>query len=298
MRHSFISVSASGFLLCLALMGSAFSPLALTSASEPPRQNLAVTVDPNKAPSELNHRIAGVFLLAIGLCILGGERYQSLAWLRRLPSILFIAAGLFLVAWSDAEMWPRGNRGWSWLIYHDAEALQHKFYGLLLVAIGLVEGIQASAKYRRRWLNIAFPVLCVIGGSSLFFHHHSGHIEAAPTPANGQFIPVQAAAHEHTHHPDTNGAAPSFSASASMESNISGNAHISGNAQGQSHQHGLMTGPEAKIQREHAWFALVGFCIALFKFLYDSAKPPARVRRYLWVNSLLLLGLLLLFYTE
>lgn len=297
MRHSFISVSAAGSLLYLALMCSALTSSALPSASEPPRQNPAASaVDPNKAPSEMNHRIAGAFLLAIGLCILGGNRYKSLTWLRWLPSILFIAAGLFLAAWSDAEMWPRGNRGLSWLIYHDAEALQHKFYALLLLAIGLVEGIQVSVKYRRPWLNIAFPVFCLIGGGSLFFHHHSGNIQPASSivqgsAPNARFIPVPASQHEHTHTTDTSGTSRSFSPPESMK------VDISGIAQGHSHHHGL-AGPEAKIQREHAGFALVGFCIALFKFLHDSAKPPAPVRRYLWVNSLLILGLLLLFYTE
>ena len=297
------SLMAPRLLLCLALICSFISSWSLSLVQEAPRQdNVATSVDPNKAPSELNHHIAGVFLLAIGLCILGGERYKSLVWLRWLPSILFIAAGLFLAAWSDREIWPRGNRGLSWLIYHDWEALQHKFYALLLLAIGFVEALQASAKYRRPWLSVIFPLFCVIGGVSLFFHHHGGGIAAAAiqtgqssmvqaTIPSGPLTAVPAAVHEHRHAPDAFQSSPTSSLSGNMKTD-----RLAPQPE-PSHHHG-MAGSEAKVQREHTWFAVVGFCIAIFRFLYDSAKPPARVRRYLWVNSLLLLGFLLLLYTE
>ena len=258
------------------------------------QHDIAVSpVDPNKDPSELNHHIAGGFLLAIGLCIIGSERYKSLAWLRWLPPILFIAAGLFLAAWSDNEIWPRGDLTWSWL-YYDAEARQHKLYALLLVALGLVECFQASRRHRRPWLNVVFPILGVVGGVSLFFHHHSGEIvvSAAGQPAlvqHAQLNAVPSAPHRHDHggsgHAD-------FPSSPGSSVNHTGAITPEG-----PHQH-HMTGPEAKIQREHAWFAVVGFCIVLLKFLSDNGKLRARIGRYLWANSVILLGLSLLFYTE
>jgi hypothetical protein len=65
------------------------------------------------------------------------------------------------------------------------------------------------------------------------------------------------------------------------------------------HDHAMMMmGAGAKIQREHAWFAVVGFCVALFKFLHDVARPPLRVSHSLWANSVIALGVLLLIYVE
>ncbi len=65
----------------------------------------------------------------------------------------------------------------------------------------------------------------------------------------------------------------------------------------QGHSHALM-GTGANIQRQHAWFAVVGFCVALFKFLHDVARPPIRVSYSLWANSVIVLGILLLIYVE
>jgi len=248
-------------------------------------------VDPDKATSELNHRIAGGFLLAIGLCIIASERYKSLAGLRWLPPILFIAAGLFLAAWSDSEIWPRGELSWWWLSY-DAEARQHKLFALLLIVLGLVECMQASRRYRRTWLNVVFPVLAVIGGVSLLFHHHGGEmvVSAAGHPSAVQDLPLNAVPSAHAH--EHGAAHPSHSAS-SPDDVIK--ADTEGMPQGHHHH---MTGPEAKIQLEHTWFAVVGFCVALLKLVSDSGKPSARMRKYLWANGVLLLGLLLLFYAE
>ena len=107
---------------------------------------------------------------------------KSRPWLRWLAPILFITAGLLLAAWSDSEIWPRGDLSWSWLFHHDAEARQHKLYALLLIVFGLVECVQSTPRLRKPWLNMVFPVLCVIGGASLFSHHHSG---MAVVNANG-----------------------------------------------------------------------------------------------------------------
>jgi hypothetical protein len=74
-------------------------------------------------------------------------------------------------------------------------------------------------------------------------------------------------------------------------------AHADSSSIAQSHTHALM-GAGANIQRQHAWFAIVGFCVALFKFLHDFARPPIRVPHSLWANSMIVLGILLLIYVE
>jgi uncharacterized protein YjeT (DUF2065 family) len=273
MRQALTSARAMHIVMCLVLVFSILSSFSMAASS---RSLAPAAVDPDKEASELNHRIAGMFLIAIGLSVILSGRYRRLAWLRWLPPVLFIAAGLFLAAWSDNEIWPRGALSWSWLLDHDAEARQHKLYALLLVAIGLVEAMQLIPRLRRPWLKAAVPALCVLGGVSLLFHHHSSEVAMAQ--------PEPASVHQHHHM-----AAGMDNPSASLAAASAATSH--------SHEHGL-TGPAAKIQRQHAWFAVVGFWVALFKFMYDAARPPARIPRYLWANSVLLLGFLLLLYTE
>ncbi len=271
MRQPFISVKTMQAFLCAVLIFwsvSAYSQLVAPSLA---------AIDSDKAASELNHHIAGIFLVAIGLSLILSERLKRLQWMRWLPPVLFILAGIFLAAWSDDEIWPRGSLNWMWLLQHDPEARQHKLYALLLVALGCIEAMQLLPKVRRQWMKAVFLILCAIGGVSLLFHHHSGEVAlAGPAPA----MPA------HHHHPS---AAGFDNSSAPMSAAGDNKPHL--------HEHGL-AGVAAKVQKEHTWFAVIGFWVALFKFLYDSAHPPARVTRYLWANSIILLGFLLLLYTE
>lgn len=282
MRQPLISAMAMHIVMCVALIFPAISLSSVTAHAQDSAQSAAASpaIDPDKETSELNHHIAGAFLIAIGLSLILSERHKRLEWLRWLPPVLFIAAGFFLAAWSDDEIWPRGVLSWSWLLHHDAEARQHKLYALLLVALGVIEGMQLIPRLRRPWLKAAFPVLGAIGGIALLFHHHSGDVSLAqPAPAS---ITDQSS---HHHRSATGMDTPSSPAAPA------------GASTSHAHEHGL-TGIAAKIQKEHAWFAIVGFWAAFFKFRYDSACPPARVPRYLWATSLILLGCLLLLYTE
>lgn len=291
---AFTSTRVAHILFYMLLAFAAIQPLRLAASPLSPQPDVtAQEADLDKPASEMNHHIAGMLLIVIGLSVIGSGNSRSLAWLRWVPPILFIAAGLFLAVWSDDEIWPRGNLGWSWLLHHDAEAFQHKLYALLLIVLGAVEAIQASPKWRRPWLNGVFPVLCVIGAASLFFHQHSGHVAASGAPlgpvssiaSHHESVSTVAYAPEHVHGP------------AGAASEHMGHAGMAGTSPEQHHDHHL-AGSAAKVQKQHAWFAVAGFLIALFKFLYDAARPPARVRQYLWASSMIFLGLLLLLYTE
>src|SRR5438270_3682637 len=112
------------------LLWAASSNLWAAILADPPGGSAMMTADPDKASSELNHHIAGLALLAIGVMVICGHRFKRLAFMQNLWPLLFIAAGIFLAVWSDSEIWPRGNLGWSWLIQHDAEARQHKIYAI------------------------------------------------------------------------------------------------------------------------------------------------------------------------
>jgi hypothetical protein len=288
MRHSLNFVRTMLFFLGLALAFPAFSSVGMAAHPQISDHVMSASpvVDPDKGPSELNHHIAGLFLIAIGLSLIVSDHSHALAWLRWLPPVLFIAAGTFLAAWSDSEIWPRGALSWSWLLHHDAEARQHKLYALLLAVIGCVEAMKLVPRLRRPWLKAVFPVLGAIGGIALLFHSHGGEMVMVQ-PVAASFI-----APEHDHSADgmaargsdhKHGAAPANSVAKT------GTSHP--------HEH-VMNGIAAKIQREHAWFVVAGLFVAFFKFVYDSARPPARISLHFWASSVIVLGCLLLMYTE
>lgn len=313
MQHSFNFVTITA--ICIVLILAVLCTLPLRAAPQLLQANIPASGnDPDKLSSEMNHHIAGIFLIAIGLSVIWSKQDRSRAWLRWLPPILFIAAGLFLAAWSDGEIWPRGNLSWFWLLQHDAEARQHKLYALLLIVFGLVEYVQSTSRLRKPWLNMVFPVLCVIGGASLFLHHHSGMMvanangmdhsghnvsTARDKNANCQTVPETPPLNQQNHYHDAaaeHGAVKHGTVELSHPcSSTLVQAGTPSIAQG--HAHALM-GTGANIQRQHAWFAVVGFCVGLFKFLHDAGRPPVRVSHSLWANSVIVLGILLLIYVE
>jgi len=308
MQHSFNSFRTT--VIFFVLMLAILCPLQLWTTT-PQLSSASITpssgTDPDKPSSELNHHIAGIFLIAIGLSVIWSKQDRSRPWLRWLAPILFITAGILLASWSDSEIWPRGDLSWSWLLHHDAEARQHKLYALLLIVFGLVEWVQSTPRLRKPWLNMVFPALCVIGGASLFLHHHSGmvsnanamdhsghHVSGAQDVNGNCQSAVETAAvnpQEHHHAAAEHGATqlthpcPPPVAQTGTSSIAQGHAHA-------------LTEAGANIQRQHAWFAIVGFCVGLFKFLHDVGRPPIRVPYSLWANSVIVLGILLLIYVE
>ena len=288
MGHSRDFVRIMLFFVGMTLALPAYSSVGIAAHPQMSAQDMAASsvADPDKGPSELNHHIAGLFLIAIGLSLIVSDHSRALAWLRWVPPVLFIAAGMFLAAWSDSEIWPRGALSWSWLVHHDAEARQHKLYALLLAVIGCVEAMKLVPRFRRTWLKAVFPVLGAIGGIALLFHSHGGEIVMVQPVAASLIAPE----HDHsademvTHGSDHNhGAAPARSVAKT----------------GTSHEHEhVMNRTAVKIQREHAWFVVAGLFVVLFKFVYDSARPPARVSLHFWASSVMVLGCLLLLYTE
>src|SRR5215469_4680192 len=137
MRTSYALVFCCSLTLFSYLVGieqlKAQQQLASTSSSSAQQP-----VDPNKAPSEFNHHIAGWALIGVGMLVLASQFSPRLKAFSYVLPLLFVGVGVFLAVWSDGEIWPRGNLNWLWLIHHDAEARQHKIYSVLLIAIGVI----------------------------------------------------------------------------------------------------------------------------------------------------------------
>jgi len=264
--------------------------------------------DPNKLASELNHHLAGGALIAIGLLVIAGRSSRRLQPLQYAWPFLFVAAGLFLAAWSDKEMWPRGNLNWAWLIHHDAEARQHKIYAVLLVALGTMEYFRVRGKLSRFWRSWTFPILALLGVVLLLFHDHTGGSGATSPEAHNYVVrwsvdnttkapaSVSTSSRDLLHHDHG-----MMHASAQMEepapSETAGLEGVQSHNSGSAHQH-HMTAAMVRVEHQHLWFALVGLAVVLFKVIHDSEIWRRSFVPFLWPSCIVSLGLLLVLYAE
>ena len=263
--------------------------------------------DPNKPASELNHHLAGYLLIAIGTLVIAGQSSERLWPLRYAWPLLFVVAGLFLAAWSDKEMWPRGTLSWSWLIHHDAEARQHKIYAVLLIVMGIIEYFRVNAKLNRFWQTWGFPALALAGIVLLLFHDHTSASGASSPEARNYIVyplldgSTRAMASEKSgiepvhDHRMMHSAAPPEDQRTKLEAAEDEKMDRHNDVNG--HQH-HMTAAMLNVEHQHLWFAVVGFAVVLFKVTYDSKIWRRSIVPFLWPASVAVLGILLVFYTE
>ena len=282
-------------------------PASIVSSSEISKAGAAADRDPDKSASELNHHLAGYALIAIGMLVIAARSSERLRPLQYVWPFLFVAAGLFLAAWSDKEIWPRGNLSWTWLIHHDTEARQHKIYAVLLMVMGIIEYLRVNAKVNRFWRTWAFPALALAGIVLLLFHDHTAASGASsPEARNYMVYPLldgttkvmasenSAAQPAHDHRMMHSSAALEAQRT-QLES--AGNEEIDKHNEGNGHQH-HMTASMVKVEHQHRWFAFVGFAVVLFKVIYDSKIWRGSIVPFLWPTSVSVLGVLLVFYVE
>lgn len=282
------------------------------------------TEDPNKAPSEFNHHVAGFALVGIGMLVLAARISPRASRFEIIWPVLFILAGLFLAAWSDAEMWPRGNLSWLWLLHHDREARQHKIYALLLIAIGVIEYLRMRGHLGRFWRIWAFPILAVVGAGLLLVHDHtvgSGtkspevraflvnpalNPDGKPWPAStpeGQTLDPPPPQPEALMHGDPaamdHSTMPMDHSAMQMDhSAMASDSDPSTSSAAQEHHH-HMTPAMQLVAREHFWFMVIGIGIALLKLASDAGLWPRRqFLNCMWPSAVIVLGVLLTLYHE
>lgn len=130
----------------------------------------------DKKESELNHRLAGFFIILAGVFILAeGALPRRWPFLRFAWPSCFLLSGLFLLAFSDTELWPFGPQSWWYGLTHNPEDLQHKTFAVILLALGVFEVQRARGIFKSAWAGWMFPALAFCGSVMLLFHeHHSG----------------------------------------------------------------------------------------------------------------------------
>ena len=138
------------------------------------------------AYSDRNHHVAGILVLLIGLTELRGAfAITFLAWSRLLLPAAMLSAGGLLMIWSDHDAWPIGSLNLGETFSGtDHEILQHKIYGILSLAVGLIELLRRTGRLHHTFWNIPLPAFAVIGGLMLFLHRHGIHPSAQAIALN------------------------------------------------------------------------------------------------------------------
>jgi putative copper resistance protein D len=128
-----------------------------------------------KRESEFNHHLAGFLVLLAGLLILAdGSIRQRWAVGRHVWPICFLVSGVFLLIFSDTELWPFGEQSWYFGLTHHKEVLQHKVFAVLLLAVGVIELQRARGILKATWAGWVFPIVASAGSLLLLFHEHQG----------------------------------------------------------------------------------------------------------------------------
>lgn len=138
----------------------------------------------DKQESEFNHRLAGFFVLLAGTFVLLRARFVfSWRFARYAFPLCFFLAGLFVLVFSDTEIWPWGPQSVYYAMTHDPEAAQHKVFAVLLLILGLVEVQRLRGRWTAPWSAWVFPVLAMAGSVLLLVHHHAGDMSGADAMA-------------------------------------------------------------------------------------------------------------------
>jgi hypothetical protein len=132
----------------------------------------------DKKESEFNHHLAGFFVALGAVFMLFQDRLT-----KRWPAVkyvwpaCFLLSGIFVLVWSDTELWPFGNRPWLGTMAHDSEVLQHKTFAVLLLGLGVIEWQRVRGALTAAWSAWVFPALAIAGSVLLLFHQHAAGMQ-------------------------------------------------------------------------------------------------------------------------
>jgi len=146
----------------------------------------------DKQESEFNHHLAGFFVVLAGIFILFesrlGNRWPSVryAW-----PLCFLLSGIFVLIFSDTELWPFGPKSWWIGVTGNREVLQHKTFAFILLALGIIELRRATGSLRAAWSAWVFPALAVAGSTMLLFHAHDAGMHGSDAMTTMHRIQMQ-----------------------------------------------------------------------------------------------------------
>jgi hypothetical protein len=129
----------------------------------------------DKKESEFNHHLAG-FFVALGAAFILSQSAVERRWrpAQYIWPSSFLGSGLFVMVWSDTELWPFGHRQWLEALHNNPEVLQHKLFAVLLLSLGAIEWLRLKGTLQGTWSALVFPFLAIAGSVLLLFHQHEG----------------------------------------------------------------------------------------------------------------------------
>jgi putative copper resistance protein D len=130
----------------------------------------APRTDADRAWSEFNHNVAGLFVLAMGVLAMLHATGRA-RWARHWP-LIFLGLAAFLLVRDDPGDWPLGPRGF-WAGLANPEVLQHRIFVLLVIVFAGFEWMVRAGRLRSPRCALVFPLLCAVGGGLLLTHSHA-----------------------------------------------------------------------------------------------------------------------------
>src|SRR5262249_13507359 len=130
----------------------------------------APRTDADRAWSEYNHHVNGLFVLLMGLLAVMHATGRA-GWARHWP-LVFLGMAAFMLVRNDPGAWPIGPQGF-WESMAEATVLQHRLFVVLVVAFGIFEWMVRTGRLRSSAAALVFPLLCAVGGGLLLTHSHA-----------------------------------------------------------------------------------------------------------------------------
>lgn len=114
-----------------------------------------------------NHHIAGAAVIGLALIsFIEESKGEKAGWIRFIWPGLMFAMGIAIIGWSDPGTWPDGPKP----LAQDFEAVQHKLFAVLALALAAIELLRRSGKLTHRAWGYAFSATMIVAGSFLLFH--------------------------------------------------------------------------------------------------------------------------------
>jgi putative copper resistance protein D len=129
----------------------------------------APRTDADRAWSEYNHHVSGLFVLLMGLLSL--IELTGVSWARNWP-LVFLGLAAFMLVRNDPGSWPLGPEPF-WEGMREPSVLQHRVFVVLVVVFGLFEWLVRTGRLRAPRCALIFPLLCAVGGALLLTHSHA-----------------------------------------------------------------------------------------------------------------------------
>jgi uncharacterized membrane protein len=152
-------------------------------------------VRPPDPDSLRNHHIAGAAV--IGLAVLSfveESKGEKAGWIRYIWPVMLLLGGVAIIGWADPGTWPDGPKP----LPNDPEAIQHKFFALFAMALGLIELFRRLGKLNHKAWGYVFSITMIAAGVFLLFHQgdhsHIVHLQHLAMGSTGVVVGLAQAA--------------------------------------------------------------------------------------------------------